>query len=55
VRHYTISWSDGDIGAEAARAVADLILMLTQFAGRSALTQGSTGVFHLLVRPADSG
>jgi hypothetical protein len=52
VRHYTISWSGGDISAEAARTLADLVLLLKHVSTPSVLTKGSTGAFHLLIGPA---
>jgi hypothetical protein len=53
VRHYTLSWSGGEIGADAAATLAQLILMLRRVTAPSELTRGSMGVFHLLIKSSD--
>jgi hypothetical protein len=52
VHHYTISSSDGDLTAEAARTLADLILLLRHASGAAELARGPTGAFHLVISAA---
>ena len=54
VRHYTISLSGAEISEDAARTVADLVLVLQRVSAPAHLTRGSVGVFHLVVEPAGS-
>jgi hypothetical protein len=54
VRHYAISWSQGEISADTARTLAELILTLKQVTTNTELTRGPMGVFHLLVGPLDT-
>jgi prolipoprotein diacylglyceryltransferase len=52
IHHYAISQQHGLMKADAARAVAQMILQVRHPAAASELIGGNRGVFHLLVRTA---
>jgi hypothetical protein len=51
IEHYALSSRSGDLGGDAAGALASLILRLRQPDGVAELIEGTHGVFHLLLRP----
>jgi hypothetical protein len=53
VRHYTLSWSGGEIEPGPGATLAELILMLRHVTAPSVLRRGSMGVYHLLITPPD--
>jgi len=53
VRHYTLSWSGGEMADDAAATLAQVILTLRRVTTPSELTRGSMGVFHLLIESTD--
>lgn len=53
VRHYTLSWSGGEIDPDAGVAIAQLILMLRRVTVPIELKRGSAGVYHLLIKQTD--
>jgi hypothetical protein len=53
VRHYTLSWSGGELEPDAGSTLAQLILILQRVTAPSELKRGSMGVYHLLIKPTD--
>ncbi len=51
VYHYALSCRDGSMTEEAARTLADLMLLLTHASASNELVKGNQGVFHLVVYP----